>query len=142
MGHDTYEVKQSPSYSTLKGSEPGLVFEIYLFLWHIYVATVTYLKLKHIFGVIERSFWVSIHTLNIWGCRYYSTTDYMTARDITVSIFSWLKYARIFGGNLGHDTFGGKIKPSIQLFPVGLTQVWPLKFMLVFVFNETFQCLW
>ena len=34
----------------------------------------------------------------------------MIARDIIVSfcIFSQLKYARIFGRNLGHDTYGVK----------------------------------
>ena len=34
----------------------------------------------------------------------------MIARDIIVSfsIFSWLKYAKIFGRNLGHDAYGVK----------------------------------
>ena len=33
----------------------------------------------------------------------------------------------------------GKVKPMTQHFAGGLTQVWPLKFMLIFVFHETFQ---
>ena len=33
----------------------------------------------------------------------------------------------------------GKVKPLTQHFAGGLTQTWPLKFMLVFDFYETFK---
>ena len=35
----------------------------------------------------------------------------------------------------------GKIQPLTQHFVGGLTQVWPVKFMLIFVFYETFRWL-
>ena len=67
---------------------------------------ITYLKLKHdILGVIWSSLWnICVHA------GYYTAADQMIARDIIVSfsIFSWLKYARIFGRKLGHDTYGLK----------------------------------
>ena len=48
--------------------------------------------------------------LNIWGNGYYMVTDKMIARYIIVSfcIDSQLKYAKIYGRNLGHDIYGVK----------------------------------
>ena len=50
------------------------------------------------------------HRLNICGSEYYMTTDEMIACNIIVSfhIFRLLKYDRIFGKNLVHDTYGLK----------------------------------
>ena len=66
----------------------------------------------------------------------------MIARDINVSfyIFSLLKYDRIFGKSLEHDTYERVKKKSLtQHFVVGLTQAWPLTFILVFFFYDTFK---
>ena len=64
----------------------------------------------------------------------------MTAHDIIDSscIFSLLKYDRIIGKNLEHDTCGVKWNPWPRtLRPGGQYQVWSLKFMLVFIFYNT-----
>ena len=64
----------------------------------------------------------------------------MIACDIIVSfyIFILVKYDRIFGKNLEHDTYG--VKPALeQALCGGQYQAWPLKFMLVFFFYDTFN---
>ena len=54
----------------------------------------------------------------------------MIAHDIIDSfcIFSLLKYDRIIGKNLEHNSWPRTLRPG------GQYQVWSLKFMLVFIF--------
>ena len=58
----------------------------------------------------------------------------MIARDIIVSfyIFRLLKYDKIFGKNLEHDTYW--VKFLTQHFARGQYQAWSLKLMLFFFF--------
>ena len=62
------------------------------------------------------------------------TPNEIIAHDIIVSIciFSLLTYDRIFDENLEHDTYG--VKSSTKQFAGFQYQVWPLMFMLVFLY--------
>ena len=71
----------------------------------------TYANLEHyILGIIWRPFW-GIY-IRSWISEGVDITQRLTklAHDIIVSfsIFSLLKYDRIFGKNLEHDTYGVK----------------------------------
>ena len=68
-------------------------------------------------------------------------TDYMIARDVIVSfyIFRLLKYDRIFGKNLEHDTYGLKNKALELALYGGQYQIWSHKFMIVLFFHDTFK---
>ena len=69
---------------------------------------ITYVKLKHdILGVIWRSSW-DIYTqaehLKVWILHVWISHNII----VSFRILSWLKYDRIFGKNLEHDTYGVK----------------------------------
>ena len=71
---------------------------------------ITYVKLKHdILGIIWRFIW-GIYAKDKHLREWMLHGDWKIAREIIVSfrIFSLLKYDRIFGKNLGHDTYGVK----------------------------------
>ena len=98
---------------------------------------ITYVKLKcDILGVIWRSFW-GIYThaghLRVWILHGDWVND--SPRCYCQFLhFQLLKFDRIFGKNLEHDTYGVKKKSLTQHFLGGHYQFWPLKFMLVFFF--------
>ena len=67
----------------------------------------------------------------------------MIAYDIIVNfcIFSLLKYDSIFIKKLKHHTYVVK-KLLHSDFVGGQYQLWSLKFMLIFLFHDTFKWLW
>ena len=71
---------------------------------------ITYVKRKHnILGVIRSSFWgIYTEAEHLRVRTLYNAYVIIHDNIVSFCIFSLLKYDRIFGKNLEHDTYGVK----------------------------------